>query len=228
MRGVLRLAVVHSRDTNDFAVQIYVNDVEMTGMGAGLGMQPETILVPENKLIAGTEPSVVPVARCDCGELGCGATWARIARSGDMVRWDWGVMVPMDHSVVFDAVQYDPEVARAGADRSREAPGLAAWQLIEQRVDRKALLAHQIVLLWGGSDYRNPERFQIALRNGPWYDILIDTDWAGRSPAELASDICALVARPPREWPATWNGRGSLKGFPPKFAGPGWVESPGP
>jgi hypothetical protein len=49
---------------------MFVNGVEMTAAGAGLGMDPYDLLVPDNRLIATYEPRVVPIARCECGVYG--------------------------------------------------------------------------------------------------------------------------------------------------------------
>ena len=37
---------------DDFEVQIFVNDVEMTKAGAGMGMDPYAVLIPENRFRA--------------------------------------------------------------------------------------------------------------------------------------------------------------------------------
>jgi hypothetical protein len=52
------------------------------------------------------------VARCDCGHYDCGSTDVEITRRGGQVYWDWQQAAPIDRSVVFDAVQYDREIAR--------------------------------------------------------------------------------------------------------------------
>lgn len=54
----------------EFALEVYVNDVEMTEAGAGLGMDPHDLLLPTNQLIAVPEPRTVPIARCECGTYG--------------------------------------------------------------------------------------------------------------------------------------------------------------
>ena len=61
---------------------------------------------------AAAEPNTIPMARCDCGDHGCGGTDVTITRRGDEVHWNWSGMTPIDRSVVFDAAEYDREVAR--------------------------------------------------------------------------------------------------------------------
>lgn len=95
-----------------FELLVYVNDVEMTRIGAGIGMDPRDVLLPENKLVATAEPHTVAIARCQCGHHGCAGTDVTITRRGDLVQWDWRYATPIDRSVVFDAVEYDHEVAR--------------------------------------------------------------------------------------------------------------------
>ncbi len=84
----------------------------MTRIGAGMGMDPRDVVVPTNKLVATAQPHTAPVARCDCGHYDCGSTDVEITRRGGQVYWDWQQATPIDRSVVFDAVQYDREIAR--------------------------------------------------------------------------------------------------------------------
>jgi hypothetical protein len=64
----LRLAIASVGDV--FELQVYVNDVEMTKAGAGLGMDPYDVLVPANRLVATEQPWTVPIAQCECGAFG--------------------------------------------------------------------------------------------------------------------------------------------------------------
>ncbi len=68
-----------------FQLLVYVNDVEMTSAGAGLGMDPYDVIIPVNLLVASPEPHTVPIARCDCRVYGYGSTDITITRSGDLV-----------------------------------------------------------------------------------------------------------------------------------------------
>ena len=47
-----------------------------------MGMDPYDVFVPDNRLVATTESRRVPIARCTCGEYGCGATDVSIVRDG--------------------------------------------------------------------------------------------------------------------------------------------------
>lgn len=124
MLDVLRLNVVPA--DSGFAMEIFVNDVEMTAKGAGLGIDPGEVLVPVNRFVA-TGRHTVPVARCECGIYGCGMTDVRITRDRDVVRWDWLKERPTDTPAIFDSAQYDAEVRRMGADHSWRA----AWHAID-------------------------------------------------------------------------------------------------
>ncbi|GAA2088811.1 hypothetical protein IDH50_17355 [Aeromicrobium tamlense] len=94
---------------------VFVDDVEMTSEGAGMGIDPRELLVRRNRLIASNVPHRIPIARCSCGEYGCGSTDVTIVRDGEVVHWDWHVEVPVPHGITFDAETYDREVARIGA-----------------------------------------------------------------------------------------------------------------
>jgi len=101
-------------------VLVYLNDVEMTSAGAGLGMDPYRVIIPTNRLVASCEPRTTPIARCECGRYDCGATDITITRHGDRVRWDWLMEVPMNRGVSFDAADYDREISRVAFDQSWE------------------------------------------------------------------------------------------------------------
>jgi hypothetical protein len=80
----LRLEVSPASDDSGggFQVEVFVNDVEMTSAGAGLGMDPYDVLIPENRLIASDSPRTTPIARCGCGVYGCGSTDVTISSIG--------------------------------------------------------------------------------------------------------------------------------------------------
>jgi len=94
----------------------------MTSKGAGMGMDPFDVLVPDNRLIATAQLHRVPIARCECFEYGCGSTDVTIVRDGDVVHWDYPIDVPMRHGVTFRRELYDAEVTRIGADHTWERP----------------------------------------------------------------------------------------------------------
>ncbi|WP_156758575.1 hypothetical protein [Actinokineospora pegani] len=84
----LRLDVAVPLDSTDrptHAVRVFVDEVERTERGAGMGMDPYDVFVPVNRLVAAAEPRTVPIARCSCGSYGCGRTDVTITRVG----WRW-------------------------------------------------------------------------------------------------------------------------------------------
>jgi hypothetical protein len=140
---VLRLAVVpypvdpdlpDEPADGDFVVSVYVNEVEMSAAGAGLGMDPYDLLVPPGRLHTDRHPITVQVARCACGVEGCASTTV-VIRRGDhaVVHWDWHRKVPMTRRVTFAGAQYDAEVRRAESDPSWETPERTAGRLLRQR-----------------------------------------------------------------------------------------------
>jgi hypothetical protein len=220
----LRLEVTPVPEDGDdgFQLQVYVDGVELTSAGAGLGMDPYDILVPTNRLVATAEPRTVPIARCQCGEYGCGATDVTIRRDGDRVHWDWSLQVPMGRGVSFDAGRYDAEIARAAADHSWESPERTAGRLVLTNVDRDRLLGHGLVPSWAGKNYRRRELFRVALRIDEEYQVFLDTPWRGRRPDELAVEVCTTLTLPPRKWRATWHAIKPTLTAPPPIAGPSW------
>ncbi|MCG5443040.1 hypothetical protein NIE79_000830 [Micromonospora sp. NIE79] len=206
----------------EFQVRVYVNGTEMTSAGAGLGMDPYDVLVPTNRLVAASEPCTVAIARCECGVYGCGSTDVTIARDGDLVHWDWSLEVPMMRGVSFVAAEYDAEVARVAADHSWETSERAAGRRVLTDVDRDRLLTYGLRPSWVANDYRDQELFQVALQLDGDYQIFVGTPWRGRSPEELAGEVCATLALPPSAWHATWHAIIPTLTKPPKIAGPSW------
>jgi hypothetical protein len=221
---LLRLAIAPSScrpGSEAFQLQVYVNGAEMTSAGAGLGMDPYNVLLPANRLLADSQPRTVAIARCGArGVYDCGGTDVTITRDGDLVRWEWSREVPMDRSACFAATQYELEVARVAADHSWETPMRTAGRLVLTSID------HARLLTYGLSAKRAVPEILICSRSGlgveDGYQVFVAAPWQGRSPAELAREVCEILARPPREWPATWH---SVKGWvttPPSIAGPSW------
>jgi hypothetical protein len=220
---VLRLQVVPVPErAGDFQVQVFVNGVEMTAAGAGLGMDPYDLLVPDNRLVAASEPRTVPIARCECGVYGCAATDVTISRDTDRVCWQWLVEVPMSRAACFAAVDYDAEVARVAADHSWETPDRTAGRLVLANADRQRLHGHGLKLSWVGNHHRDPGYFRTALQDGGDYQIFVDVPWLDRGPGELAGEVCAMLARHPHQWPATWHPIEPTLTGPPDIAGRSW------
>jgi hypothetical protein len=203
----LRLAVVPVPDDagGGFEVQVYVNGTEMTSAGAGLGMDPYDLIIGTNRLLAAPQPHSVPIARCDCGEYGCGSTDVLIVSDRDLVHWDWLKEVPMARGVSFAADRYAAEIERAGSDHSWETAERTAGRLVLTHLDRESLLSHGLVVSWVGNFYRDPSLFRVALLLDDGYQIFVDTPWRDRSPEELADDVCARLGRGPGKWRASWQ-----------------------
>ena len=222
----LRLAVVPTTAAagGGFHVEIYVNDVEVTGAGAGLGMDTFDLLIPLNKLSATSEGRRVAVARCDCGVYGCGATDVVVQRVGDTVRWDWLVETPMDRSVEFDARDYDAEVLRVARDHRWETPERTAGRLVLEELDRSRLEAVGLELAGACNDWRNADLFTAWMVDPGRYQVVVDFDWSDLSPAALAEVVCRTLAEdPPQAWRARWLGNTpQTRDVPPAMAGPGW------
>ncbi|MBN6041087.1 hypothetical protein [Amycolatopsis sp. 195334CR] len=218
----LRLAVAPTPDeARGFQVLVHVNGVEMTAAGAGLGMDPFDLLIPDNRLVATAEPHTVPIARCGCGVYGCGSTDVTIVRDGDLVHWEWRLEVPMPHGVSFPAEQYDAEIARVSADHSWETPVRTAGRYVLTNLDHTHLRTHGLRADWATNDYRDPELFCVAL-GCEEYQVFLYTPWRGRSPEVLSREVCAALALPPEQWTVSWHAIRPANTEPPSIAGPSW------
>ncbi|WP_183092434.1 hypothetical protein [Nocardioides stalactiti] len=209
---------------------VFVNDVEMTRIGAGMGMDPFDVLIPTNRLVATTEPHQVPIARCECGEYGCGSTDVTIVREGDAVHWEWIDEAPIDHGVTFPAGQYDAEVERIEDDHSWERPEDTTARLALTQVDTKRLAALGMSVSWIAKDHANDDMMKVALLAGDAdlrssaaaYQIFLRFPRARRSPPEVASAIVSELRQPPKKWRATWHSIKPGVSSPPSVAGRSW------
>jgi hypothetical protein len=218
----LRFEIVPARELErSYEVLIYVNGVEITEAGAGMGMHPFDLIVPANQLAATAEPRRVVVARCTCGEPGCGSTEAEITRDGDAVHWDWYVDVPLNHGVSFEATAYDAAIEQLAADRSWQQPVDTASRLVLEDVDRDVLGSAGLELSWAAADHRDPDKFHLALyAPADTFQVFLRFQLPGLSQEDVAAEVVrTLRARPPR-WSASFHwmvvgrrGRPSMAGW---------------
>lgn len=205
-----------------FEVQVFVNDVEMTSAGAGMGIDPFELLVPANRLVATPEARVVPIAWCECGTDGCGATNARIVRDGDVVRWDWLAETPMDRGVTFQAAHYDAEVARLADDHGWERPQDAAVRNVLTAADRPALVREGLRLTGARLLAQDPPRFEVALKTlDDEYQVFLRVPLGVRAVGDVAREIVGTLRMPPGSWDAEFFPSGAATA-PPSVAGPAW------
>lgn len=218
----LRIAVTPtSAEPFGFQVELWVNDVEMTSKGAGLGMDPYAVLVPVNRFVPSGEPTTVPVARCECGVYGCGVTDVRIAKTSRGIEWEWLGEKPMGRAVHFEEAAYLEEVERVSADHSWETPVRTAGRLVLTGV-RDDELPSGLRFDWLGNNWRRQESFQVCLRHLDRHQIFLSFEWQDRSPEELAAAVRAeLVGTPPEAWEAEWSAM-QRSDAPPPMAGASW------
>lgn len=218
----LRLAVTPTTaEPEGFQVEVWVNDIEMTQAGAGLGMDPYDVLVPTNRFLPAEHPKSIPVARCGCGVYGCGVTDVRITKTAEGIEWNWEVEKPMNRSVYFNEAEYLAELERISGDHSWETPVRTAGRLVLSSVRDEELPA-DLRFDWVANNWRRPDAFQVCLRHQDRHQIFIDFDWDGRSPEQLASAVRhELTTTAPDTWDAEWSAI-QRSDVPPPMAGAGW------
>lgn len=213
-------------------VLVYVNDVEMTRLGAGMGMDPFDLLIPNNRLIATTTPHQVGIARCECGEYGCGSTDVVILRDEKAVHWDWELEAPIRSGVSFKADDYDAEVARLGADTSWERPEDTTARLVLTEVNRERLARFGVRLDWVAKDHQDHDYIKAALYLGstdwnsdePGYQVFVRTHRQGLTPEGATARLLEVLAKDPTDWPATWHATKRATTVPPSLAGRHWRQ----
>lgn len=229
-RDRLRFRVERDQGSyNWFEVLVFVNDVEMTSVGAGKGMDPYDLLVPTNRLVATTVGHSVPFARCQsCGDRTCDSTDVTITRDGPVVHWDWsGRTVPMDRRVTFDAQEYDAEVARVGRDHSWETPDRVTARRVLERLDLEQLRRHGLTIETVVERSRDGDSFEIWFDHGDRYQVFARFPWAQQSSEELVELVVSALSQHPAMWTATWHSTEDTEmPSPPAIAGSSWSEEP--
>jgi hypothetical protein len=220
----IRFDIVPTGLYDGFAINVYVDDVEMTSRAAGLGMAPRMLLLPLNGLDATPEPTVTQIARC-AGDGLCHITDVRIQRDGGVVHWDWLRDAPARHGVTFDAEQYDAEVARLAADLTWERPVDTAERLLLTRADTEQLAAAGLTLILGWPDPEDPSLYMVTLNTADGFDLKMHFPIRGRPLPEVAEEALTTLAEPPQTWRVQFHHwRQPEQTGAPAMAGPLWTR----
>jgi hypothetical protein len=227
----LRLAVARvvdddlALDDGIYSVEVFVNDVELTSRGAGLGMDPYDLLVPQCTLHAEPRPKQVTFARCGCGMSGCDSTKVVVRRDRDVVRWDWVGHRPLDRPALFRFEDYEAEIVRAEADHSWEPPERAAGRLVLERIASRALPDGVVVEGFSSNWDDDNTTFVVALFIEDIGQVRVAFPWNWHDPRSLADKVVTtLVERPRVEWTARYfdeNSPGTT--HPPRVPGT-WIR----
>ena len=93
------------------------------------------------------------------------------------------------------------ELAGASAnDSSHDVARLLAAAFEELRIPEPGTVPLGYAVGAGG----DPQVFTVALHVDDDYQVFVDTPWRGRSPEELAREVCHTLAQPPQTWRASW------------------------
>jgi hypothetical protein len=220
----LRLTIVPARESNDHQVRPVVDDEDLIGRRWPdmVGLDPDAILLDLERLLGtGGARRPVTIARCSCGEVGCGSQELEIARQEGSVVWRLG-----GETLRFDAPAYDAEVRRAAADTSWETADRTAGRLVREEVTRRKLDARLrkagMRFEWAsGRVQPHVLTASLQLTGDREEHVLVHVPWREQEPpAVIAASLVALLARPPAEWQAEiWLQRSAPL---PPMAGPGW------
>lgn len=220
----LRLAVAPAFVGWGVAVAVYVNDIDLTEWG-GVGLDPDALVSPVNRLLPADQPEPVVISCCACGSFECDGTAVVVSRAGDVVHWDFEGEEPMDRPAMFAADAYVAEVTRVAAERSWETPERTAARLLRDAEDDASLARYGLYATWAADDPDDAGTFLVGV-GLPNYEIAVRVPWEGRTPEQLRDAAVALLCdAPPAEWPAQWRAVAPTRLVPP-IAGPGWVPWP--
>jgi hypothetical protein len=106
---------------------------------------------------------------------------------------------------------------------SWETPTRIAGRLVLTNLDHERLRDHGLRVDQVSAYY--DETFDVTLEINDTYQIYLATPWHGRAPEDMAHEVCATLARPPQEWPATWHSISDTDTIPPAVAGPSWQRA---
>lgn len=192
-----RIEVRPSPGTNDHEVRLFGDDVDLLSrLPENLGMDPDRILGEMSPLRASEVPHRATVARCGCGEVGCGSAEVEIVRREDLVVWTPDAR----DSYSFSAAAYDAEVERAIHDTTWETPDRTAARLCALGVNRKTLAESGLEFRWASGRVR-AGCFTVSLQRDPGaHQVLVHLPWRDESPREIADAMSDLLSRPPDEW----------------------------
>jgi hypothetical protein len=212
------ISVRPSPETNDHEVRLLGDGDELIdrfweGM---IGLDPDQLLLDPCPLIPSNGHKAT-IARCNCGEIGCGSAEVAVLADEERVLWVNG-----DRTVQFRAQQYIAEIARAQSDTTWETADRTAARLVRERVDRPLLARSGLTFDWASGRVASG-RFTVSMRLEPGpYQLLVHVPWSGEAPNELADAMLAVLRRDPRNWEnvGCFPQRGDL-GDPP-LSGPHW------
>jgi hypothetical protein len=193
----IRIEVRPSPETNDHEVRLFGDDDDLLSrLPEVLGMDPDDILGEASPLRASDVPHRATVARCDCGEAGCGSAEVEIVRREDLVVWTPDAR----DSYSFSAAAYDAEVERAIHDTSWETPERTAGRLCALGVNRERLAESGLQFRWASGRVRDG-CFTVSLHRDPdSHQVLVHLPWRDESPQEIADAMNELLSCPPDEW----------------------------
>ena len=223
-----RIEITPSPETNSHEVRLFGDEQDLIALFPDrlIGMDPDDILGASSPLRASSESHTATVARCACGEVGCGSAEVRIVRDGESIIWAYND----DLGFVFDARAYDHELARAIVDASWETPDRTAARLFAASPlpDRLAQLGFRFE--WASGRARQ-DTFTVSLRlraEGT-YQVLVNEPWGQESPEEIVARMRETIEQAPQSWSnVEWFPQSPPIRHAPAIAGPGWRRGPTP
>src|SRR5205823_5752760 len=117
--GTFIIRVKPSSETNDYEVRFYGDEQDLIEKywNDMIGLDPDQILINPSPIKPNIESQIATIARCNCGETGCGSVEVEIRREGEEILWTNGGTI-----LSFPGASYLVELDRARTDLSWETP----------------------------------------------------------------------------------------------------------
>lgn len=196
--STLRIEIVSSPETNDHAVRLLVDEVDILATLGGIGLDPIDFFFPQPALAATADPTSRTVGRCSCGVPGCGDIDIVVHRDGPCVVWSVShVRNPAgDHR--FDAVAHDAELERARVDHTWETPERTTARLVREGLGPVRARLERLGLRFDWASGRvEPGKHTVSLTHEqPYRQLLVHVDASG-SPEAIAAAMLERLATGP-------------------------------
>jgi hypothetical protein len=184
-----------------------------------LGIDPPDFFASHALLKSGK----LVVARCSCGEVGCGSATVQTLRGKNTFTWfNFSINTGLIKPLVFSRPQYDLAVETAMNDHSWETIERTAERLISE-LDFSKLKKYKLKFNWASGSL-DKEYISITFNFRSRYQVVVKIPWNHKVLNDVITNVITELNKPPKEWSDVTYYPLPLKQnlSSPGIAGPGW------